>query len=69
PAPVVEPAAPRAPAVEPVVASEEDAEQAPVADAGESPEVAGEGQASGAITQATEEETVAVPLTENRTED
>ena len=72
PAPVVEPVtapAPPAPPVEPVAASEEVAEQAPVADAGESPEVAGEGQASGAITQATEEETVAAPLTENRTED
>jgi small subunit ribosomal protein S2 len=66
--PVAMPAPPAAP-VEPVALSEEVAEQAPVADAGGSPEVAGEGQASGAITQATEEETVAAPLTENRTED
>ena len=71
-APPVEPvvaAAPPAPPVQTAAASEEVAEQAPVVDAGESPEVAGEGQASGAIAQATEEETVAVPPTENRTED
>jgi small subunit ribosomal protein S2 len=72
PVPPVEPvvaAAPPAPPVQTAAASEEVAEQAPVVDAGESPEVAGEGQASGAIAQATEEETVAVPPTENRTED
>ncbi len=65
----VEPVAETAAPVEPVQTAGGAAEQAPAADAGEDPAVAGEGGAGGAITHETAGEELAAPVVEPVTED